>query len=229
MLCESHAVSSLGDPNESDALAAEVRASVARTHEERTAVLRYAASETFWWGLRRPAQPPPLGGLKLLSRRTAGSIEFLRDRAMYWRGGYWELFIDGDGYIGKPGEWEPTGRNTELTPSEPHWLLALIESCTQAWERGSLTSKGQTYRWLELRCDLTRAVSPAGRKLRPGLLSKDIDPAKVKAEVALDNSQRVYQASFINRGWSVTKIQLSGFGEPGPIEAPASSEVVAEE
>jgi hypothetical protein len=220
-----------------------VRAAVARTRREGTAALRYR--EHVVWLRQSLAQwledpsgehqhsflrrldawrAKTLDGLHTLDG-PVGQIDLDGDRSMYSVGQGWTLCVDGRSYIGEPGEWELDEETDALTPQEPQWLLAVLEGCSRAEDRGLI--KLGTTQWHHYRagCDLSHATSGTGRQVRPPCFVEDLDLTDLLIDVWLDLDGRVQRAVFHERP-ERTILELSNFGAAPCVVPPLFSEIL---
>lgn len=224
--------------------AAVVRASIARTRAEGTAAVRYrehgvwgGASLVRW--LEEPTSGDPGGILRRLDATRAvdgiqtvdgpaGQIDLDGDRALYAVGDWWTLFIDGNSYIGEPGDWELDEEGDALGPEEPQWLLALLVGCVEAEDCGVIEVGGVRWRHYRAACDLSRADSGTGRVVLPPLSREDLDLSRLPVDVWLDGDGRVRRAVFHN-GQYRTVLELSEFGVPMRVVPPEPGEILDED
>ena len=220
-----------------------IRGSVARTRDEGTAAVRYRVGGL--WGpaslvqwLEDPAGGSPSGVLRRLDAvraqtldgvttvdGPAGQIDLDGDRSLYGVGDWWMLCIDGDSYIGEPGQWELDQQGDALSEQEPQWLLALLAGCVEAEDRGVI-ELGDT-RWHHYRtgCDFSRATSGTGREVVPPLLDEGLDLGRVSVDVWLDDDRRIRRSVFHN-GRYRTVLELSDFGVAPRVTPPQPNEIL---
>ena len=160
-----------------------------------------------------------------------GQIDFEHDRSLYSVGSGWRLYSPGREYIGVPGHWESFPLD-ELNEDDPFWLLAIVAATVSATYAGKDRILGESLDRYTARADLAQAQ--ASRGLPVALPSHAIDPrpgespldvSDLKLDLWFDAPGRIRRATLHHGRDSLTQIELSGFGETGTIELPASAEI----
>jgi hypothetical protein len=239
--CDALHVSGLDD------LAERIRQSVRTTAAEGTARIRFVPNRIVGRSLggvpaERPS-PKTRGAFRLAKRAVrrglaavpqsstesgpaAGQIDFAQQRSVYNRGTSWKLCTPDRDYVGHPGGWE-AGEHDGIVFDEPFWLLELITATVEAVDDGTEWVRGTECRRYRCAADFQRASAGAERELASPAWSDGVDPARLALDVWLDDRARIRRAVFYE-AQSETSLELFDFGEPLPIEVPASSEILPE-
>lgn len=173
------------------------------------------------------------GRLVAQARRTSslpgpdGVIDFMNRRSMYSAGSYWRLFADGRDYSGEPGEWWVAERTT-LYDDDPFWPLMLLASTSEVTADTDETVRGVACRRYDGYADFLGSQD-ANSALAAPLHARQQELSKLPVQVWLDDDGRIRQAIYWGEDELQTRIELSDYGVPTPVELPSQHELAEED
>lgn len=138
----------------------------------------------------------------------------------------WYLYAGGSGYVGRPGSWTKPEQVDlrRLVVDGPFWLMSLVEVLSTVQRPTCEASERGPWDLYSASASIYDAADVFASPIFPFPLEPFSDPSAVRLEIWADDrflrrvsvTESAPGANFGRR----TEIELSGFGEVGPIAAP---------